>query len=427
MEREVGAERELVLEVQAQHIALAVGVQVLGGRRNVNVGLVDARVAPVVQAPRELVARQRRAHPLPLGAPPLAGAHIAVLRDGRVVVHVVAHKLVAACMQPPGKCQRGLQLRGVFGRQQRALVDEARTRVVEDLRKRGRGHALGALAMGQRERQPAVRPAHEQLGAAVIVQPLRQAAGVPGRVEGGEVLVGPTCGGPCGRHQPVGPQRIHRAHRQPQLGAAVAAHLGAHLRPGQLAAIARDHIDHPKEGVGPIHRRPGPGHKLHPVHQVQVQRKVGAYARLVVKVVVETHPVDQQQHARVVVARGGKTPHAQVVVGAVVGDVQPAQAAQHLGECAVAKQPDVVGRDHAHGGGGFECGLCIAAGRGDLHLHELLQRQIGHRRLGLRLQAPCYGTQQCQHLGKQPPQGRHVRWWPLQHSSRSSCHGLASV
>ena len=237
--------------------------------------------------------------------------------------------------------------------------------------------------MRQRQRQTVLVHPGKQLGAAIKIQPLGHAVVGRWRVVRGVILVCPARGGACHGNQPVAPVGVNRSQRKPQLGAAVAAGLGAHLRPGQLAAVARDDIDDAKERIGAIHRRPGPGHKLHPVHQIQVDRKIRADGRLIVEVVVESHPVDQQQHAGVVVARCGKPPGAQVVVSAVVRHMQPAHAAQHLGKVAVAKKPDVVGGDHAHGGGRFEGRLRIPAGRGDLQLHELLQRQVGH--VGLRM------------------------------------------
>ena len=198
----------------------------------------------------------------------------------------------------------------------------------------------------------------------------------------------------------------------------MAAGLGAHLGPTQLATIAGNDVDHAKKSIGPIHRRPRARYKLHPFHQVQVDGKVRADACLVIDVVVEAHTVDQQQHPRVVVAWRGKTPCAQIVVAAVVGHIQPAHAGQHIGQRAVAKQLDVIGGHHAHGRRGLQGRLLIAAGRGDLHLHELLQRQVGHGSdVGLRVR--------CRHASAQAQD--HP--WAVRPSStgRSSFHGKGTA
>ena len=63
--------------------------------------------------------------------------------------------------------------------------------------------------------------------------------------------------------------------------------------------------------------------EVHPLDQVEIDGKVRADGRLVVEVVVETHAIDQQKHAGVVVARGGKAAHPEVVVRTVVRHVEP--------------------------------------------------------------------------------------------------------
>ena len=378
VQRQVGLQGEFVLHIHACHVACAPGVQVLGRWVQVGVGLGDARVAPVVQAPHQLVACQGCAHPLQFTAPPLPGTHIAVDGERWVVVYIVAHVLVARCVGTAGEGQRGRDLRGVLGRQAGALVGELGARVVEHLRERGRGHALVALGMCQGQRQAIAAHAGKQLGAAVKVQPLGHAVVAVGGVVAWEVKVCAPARGPGGCHQPVAAVGIHGAHRQARLGTALAARFHSHLGPGQLVPVARDDVDHAKESVGPVHRRARPGDKLHPLDQVQIYREVGANAGLVVDVVVEPHPVDQQQHARVVVARRGKAPGAEVVVGAVVRHIQPAHAGQHLCQRAVAKKTDVLGSDHADGRRSFQRGLCVAAGGGHLHLHQLFQWQIDH-------------------------------------------------
>ncbi|MNL60801.1 hypothetical protein D3C87_1846450 [compost metagenome] len=105
VQRECGRQRKFILHVDAQRIARAAGVQVLGGWVQIDVELLDAGVAPVVDAPGELVACKRRADPLPVGAPPLPGADVAVDREGWVVVHIVAHEAVAPGVYAAGERQ----------------------------------------------------------------------------------------------------------------------------------------------------------------------------------------------------------------------------------------------------------------------------------------------------------------------------------
>ena len=124
VQREIGAKRKLVLNKNAQGIAGAAGVQVVCPWLQIEIELIDARVTPVVHAPRKLVACQCRADPLPLGCPPLPGSHIAVHREGRVVVDIVAHVFVAARMDPAGQRQGRPHLGGVFGRQARGGVGQ---------------------------------------------------------------------------------------------------------------------------------------------------------------------------------------------------------------------------------------------------------------------------------------------------------------
>src|SRR3989344_2151792 len=69
-----------------------------------------------------------------------------------------------------------------FGRQAGGGVDVARAWVVEGLRERSRGRALGALAMGQGEREPLPLHAGKQLRVAVEIQAVRYTMVGLGRV-----------------------------------------------------------------------------------------------------------------------------------------------------------------------------------------------------------------------------------------------------
>ena len=146
---QVGAQGPFVLDVGGQHLVFSVGVEVGRGWRQVGVRLGDARIAPVVDAPHDLVPGEGGAHPLQFGAPPLAVRCIVVDSDGRVVVDVVARIAVPAGVQPGCQVDAGCQSGRVFGCQAGALVEGTGTRVVELLRKSGRRNAFVALTMRQ--------------------------------------------------------------------------------------------------------------------------------------------------------------------------------------------------------------------------------------------------------------------------------------
>jgi len=298
------------------------------------------------------------------------------------------------CREMQGRAPRARVLRREAG----AGIGHAGSPVVEHLRKGRRGQALEPFAVRQGQGHAAAPHLGEEAAAAVVVQALRDALVLSGRIVGGKVEVLAPGGGARGGHQPVAALRVHRAQRKAQPGVAVAAQFGADLRALGLPAFARDDVEHAEKGIRAINGRTRAGHEFHALDQVDVDGEIRAHRRLVVQVVVEPHAIDQQQHPGVVVPGRGKAAHAQVVVGPVVGHIQSAHAGQNLGQVAVVEGADVLGGHDADRGRGLECALEVAARGAHLHLHQLLQRQLGDIGLGMR--------PGCQADGHADPEGK---------------------
>jgi len=156
---------------------------------------------------------------------------------------------------------------------------------------------------------------------------------------------------------------VVRGRAQQQLGAArrPAAERGARLaarareaaradgRPAHGRAAFRDHVHHAEERAAAVDRGAGAGHELDAIDQGEVDGEFGADGALVVDDVVEASAIDQDQQARVQVARIAQAADVRIVVVAVVGHGHAGHALQHVRERAVAALADVLGRDHRHG------------------------------------------------------------------------------
>ena len=133
----------------------------------------------------------------------------------------------------------------------------------------------------------------------------------------------------------------------------VAGHAGRQLGALQLPSGPGDHVHDREEGVGAVDGGGGAADDLHPVNGVHGDDRFGADAGLIVDIVVDPVSVLEQEDAGVVISGTPEPPDADIAVVAVVGGEEPADAAQDIGEGAVAVTLDLLGADDGDGGGGF--------------------------------------------------------------------------
>src|SRR6188474_2082122 len=86
------------------------------------------------------------------------------------------------------------------------------------------------------------------------------------------------------------------------------------LRPAHLLGAARNHVDHREEGTGAIERRAGTSDDLETFDQRDIEGKLAADESAAKHVVVQPMAVDEQEDARVVVARTREAADADVAV-----------------------------------------------------------------------------------------------------------------
>ena len=109
------------------------------------------------------------------------------------------------------------------------------------------------------------------------------------------------------------------------------------LGPVKTCGASRDHIDHTKHRVLPIHRAARAGNELDAFDQVHVQLEIPPKRPLVEGGVVDAVAIDGDQRPRVQVAWQAETPCSQVLVLPVIGGVHAGQAGQRLTQGAPAK------------------------------------------------------------------------------------------
>ncbi len=151
-----------------------------------------------------------------------------------------------------------------------------------------------------------------------------------------------------------------------------------------LSDVARpgDHVDHGEERAVAVERRGGPADDLHALEVGRVEPELGADLRLAEHVVVDAVAVDEQQDPAVVVARLAEAARADEAEVAIVGDVDPADAAQNVGQRPVAVAVDLLRGDERHRGRRFDRGLQPLGRAKDLarvDLHQILEAEVGQR------------------------------------------------
>src|SRR5687768_17125673 len=137
------------------------------------------------------------------------------------------------------------------------------------------------------------------------------------------------------------------------VGGAALARVEAAAFTGQLDAVEMraalgDDVDDAEERAAAVERRARPANYFHALDELHVHDTFAARIRAVVDAVVHAVTVDRHQHPGVVVARPQEAPYTDVLIVAVVGDVEAAHAAQHVTEGAVAEAADVVRSDDRH-------------------------------------------------------------------------------
>ncbi len=78
------------------------------------------------------------------------------------------------------------------------------------------------------------------------------------------------------------------------------------------------------------------------IHQVQIQRKGLTHHHAIKDIVVDPHAVDHEQDPVVQVTRGRYTANADILVGAVIGEVEAADRTQHIGDISPAVATNII-------------------------------------------------------------------------------------
>lgn len=233
---------------------------------------------------------------------------------------------------------------------ERRAIAEFRARIVEHCGIERGGNVLVAAGIAACQGEAGIAQLAEDAAIAVAVQVLRDAV-VGGRriVFGVEQVLPAAVIARC-RQQQFGAVFIAFAVAQPLLVGAMAGKLARRFKPVDVVPALGDDADDAEHGIAAVNGGTGTAHDLDPVDEVHVDHAFRADGSLVVHRIVEAVAVQQQQHAAVVVARPAGTPHAQIRIRTVIGDVHATHASQNIGQRTVAISLDVRGRDDGHGG-----------------------------------------------------------------------------
>ncbi len=349
VEQPVGMQTPLVLGEQA-----IVAVQ----GRNVRVGLARGKVPPllvVFQVLFELhpvnglvacVAQVGQARLYIYPAPDaLVLIQVEGVRHAAVAGGIVAKPVfpvIRLQVEVEGRHQVALVVRG----QTQVLIVDGAARVV-DQGVEGRGR-VGPFALGPEagQAQAALAQAGKGPVGGLPIQVVRPAIVVLRGIQFREIEIGAAGLGGAGGDQPValplGVPGGEPAPPQTQI-----AHIQAHIGPRLIRPGAGNDVDHAEEGVVAVDRGPGTGDELDAVYQFHIHRELGTQVGGVVDVVVDTHPIDQQQDVVVVIAGTQEAPWAYVAVGPVEGRHGTADAGQGLEQAAPAVGTDLIGADDA--------------------------------------------------------------------------------
>ena len=214
-----------------------------------------------------------------------------------------------------------------------------------------------------------------------MIHPVGPAGGVRGGIE-----VGIVQGLPTGAvHQGPGHEELNLVFVVVPQGEATLVIPGTPTFEGGLAGmeglwIPCDDVDHPEKGTAAVHGGPGPADNLHPLDEVNVHDRAALDERAFGQAVVDALAVHEEEQPRVVVTRPAEPTGAEVGVVPVVGNVEPADAPEDVGQRLVSETPDLFPVHDGHGSRGVR-GELGAFGSGsdalDLHLKEVLEAELG--------------------------------------------------
>ena len=378
-------EPDLVLQVERPDGRTPLVVQVLEERLGVVVRLLLSAVVAVLDPGGHLVPVEKALGELRLAAPPVAPGLVLVenlrTRPPRLhpVVQVAAIVNVAVVGGPQGQLRFAREAVGVLEIEEAVTVRGAGSGIAEDRAEGAGWDRLFPRGEGTGQFEITVGEFAEQLVVLVAV-------GVPGEAAaaaGVELRVIERVRA-FASHRRAGEEHAESvsvllAETDPAVGGLEPPDRSGKLHPLQVARLPGDDVHHAEEGIGPVERRTRPADHLDTLDKIDVDRELGADRSGFENVVVDPVPVHQEQHAGVQVPGAIEAAHPEIVVIAVVGDVDPPYAAQGVGEGTVAVLLDLFGGHDAHRGGRFRH-LLFEPRRADhgrhLNAHQFLDTHL---------------------------------------------------
>ena len=162
---------------------------------------------------------------------------------------------------------------------------------------------------------------------------------------------------------------------------------------GPSLGMTGDDVDDAEKCVAAIQRRTRAWNEFNPFNRFHFQRKVAADRRRIEHIVVGAIAIDQHQHTRVVVAGARESAHPDVLISAIVIDVDAGDAVEDFSQRPVAEPADLRGGHHAHRRRRFGDRLSGTGRRGHLEVEQVLDLQFFELARRLRQRA---GGGQCQ-------------------------------
>ena len=353
---------DLILDVESERVAGALVLQIVNARLQIVIGvLVLATIVAVLPAHLQRVSGELRAE-LPFSAEPLAdrgvAIHVGVGRVARLrrVIRVGAAVPVVVDEDARLQLNRLADAAIVAELQIRPAIPGLLARIVEDRVERGRRDLLAAVGEEPGERPRAIAQLGEQAIDTLVVETARDTvvtraqlvadALVELRVVQARGSVALIAGG---RRQPFETVCITLAVRGTAPARVQAAAFASQLDAVELRAALGDDVDDAEERAAAVQRRARPANHFHSLDELHIDHTFAAGVSAVVDAVVHPVAVDRHQQAGVVVARPQKAAHTDILIVAIVGDVEAAHVAQHVSERAVAEAADIVRSDDRHG------------------------------------------------------------------------------
>ena len=190
------------------------------------------------------------------------------------------------------------------------------------------------------------------------------------------------------RDEKVRPPIELLARRERPLQAPVAPSSQGEAASVERAALLQHDVDDREHRAGTVEGGAGASHDLDVVHDVELDRKLGAEQGGTVHVLVGGVAVEQEEDPVVVVGRPAESPHAGVRVVAVVAHEEPAHRHESVGERPVSVALDVLRGDDRDRSGRLPRRLVVLGGAADLDVEQLVERRARRgrvRRLSRRL------------------------------------------